>query len=41
MVINHENQFRENGKGQFPFNLPFLVIDANTNQRKYKMQKCN
>jgi hypothetical protein len=24
MVINHQNQFRENGKDHFPFNLPFL-----------------
>jgi hypothetical protein len=24
MAINHQNQFRENGKGHFPLNLPFF-----------------
>jgi predicted membrane-bound dolichyl-phosphate-mannose-protein mannosyltransferase len=32
---------RENGKDHFHFNHPFLVTDANANQSKYKVEKCN
>jgi hypothetical protein len=41
MVIKHQNQLEKMVDGISLSISPFLMIDANTNQNKYKVQKSN